>query len=566
MTETPLRTIQKEKKFTVKKLLILLLLLALINISIFITINYLPSLQQTEMNTSDDTHIYYMGKKIEHNALISDGKLYLPFKFIQENIDSTIQWNEEKQLAIITTDKEVYHIPLGKSEGLLNLKPFSFTYPIIEHDNEIYLPVDPISSFYEIELKHHEDKSIVTVHNLNEPIQQGQVNKTTKIRKNPSLTSPWLEEIELGKEVNILREDKGWYWIEDSDGRIGYVDKNRIDLTDIKQTEVVKEKQQPWNPLGEEIILTWEYATYKTADPKDINKLSGVHVVSPTWFHLQEDGLVSNKADLEYVQWAHKNNYQVWGLFSNSFDLELTHQMLADPELRIKVIKQLLSYAELYDLDGINVDFENVYLKDKELLVQFMRELTPLMHEKDKVVSIDVTFKSTSETWSLFYDRKKLGEIADYVIVMAYDEHWSGSPTAGSVASLPWVENGLKGILEDVPSEKVILGVPFYTRLWTETIAEDGTKEVTSQALSMDKAQEWIAEKNAKVQYDSKSGQNYVELIEGNITYKMWLEDGQSMEKRIDLMKKYDLAGIAGWRRGFESENFWNEIVHYMKR
>lgn len=220
--------------------------------------------------------------------------------------------------------------------------------------------------------------------------------------------------------------------------------------------------------------------------------MSGLQVVSPTWFHLQKDGLVKNVADKKYVEWAHKKGYQVWGLFSNSFDAKLTNSMLNDPKLRIKVIKQLLSYVELYQLDGINVDFENVYLKDKEELVQFLRELTPLLHEKGRTVSIDVTVKSLSENWSMFYDRKKIGEIVDYVMLMAYDEHWATSPKAGSVASIPWVEKGIKGILEEVPNDKLILGVPFYTRLWKEEIDETGNKKVTSKTFTMEQTKEWI--------------------------------------------------------------------------
>jgi len=284
-----------------------------------------------------------------------------------------------------------------------------------------------------------------------------------------------------------------------------------------------------------------------------------LHVVSPTWFHLQKDGLVTNLADSNYVKWAHQNGYQVWGLFSNSFDLDITHQMLSDPDLRIKVIKQLLSYVDLYQLDGINLDFENVYLKDKDLLVQFVRELTPLMHEKDRTVSIDVTFISKSENWSMFYDRKK-----DYVMVMAYDEHWGSSPVSGSVASLPWVEKGIERILEEVPNDKLILGVPFYTRLWIEEKDENGEVHVSSKALSMEKAEKWIEENQAEIQIDPIAMQKYVEVQKDSVTYKIWLEDGFSMQKRIEIMKKYRLAGIAAWRRGFESEDFWSLMADYI--
>lgn len=567
MIETPLRT-EKSKKFSKSKYLIIAtLFILLLTIGLYFAVSYLPYFQHNEINFSNESekNIYFMGEKVEYYAIVQNEKVYVPFGFYKEYIDENIVWDEENQLLVITTNVNVYHFPLGKTEGLLNLEPYSFTYPIIEHNGEIYLPVDPIKDYYEYSFEYFEN-GLLIVHDLNKPLQQGQVINDTKLREKPALMSPWVERIKSGQVVNIMREDEGWYFVEQENGSIGYIDKKEVELTGIKEIKIEKEVYQPWNPIGEPIVLTWEYATKKTADPANIGDLKGVQVVSPTWFHLQEDGLVSNSADIEYVEWAHQNGYQVWALFSNSFNPDITHEMLTDTELRIKVIKQLLTYVDLYKLDGINLDFENVNVEDKELLVQFVRELTPLLHEKDRTVSIDVTFKSLSPNWSMFYDRKSLGEIVDYVIVMAYDEHWATSPTAGSVASIPWVEKGINGILEDVPNDKVILGMPFYTRLWIEEKDEQGNVTVRSETLTMEKTQEWIERHNAPVVYDEASGQNYVELVEGNITYKIWLEDSVSLEKRIDIMNKYRLAGIATWRRGFESDGYWELIAEYVEK
>lgn len=568
MIETPLRT-EKSKKFSKSKYLILAISFSFIlTIGLYSVFNYLPYFQHSEINLSNENEkdIYFMGEKVNFYAIEQDEKIFVPYGFFKEYIDENLVWDEKNQLLVITTDVNVYHFPLGKTDGLLNLEPYSFTYPIIEQNGEIYLPIDPIKDYYQYSFEYFDEKALLVVHDLNKPIQQGQVINDRKLREKPTLMSPWVEQIKSGQVVNIIREIDGWYFVEQENGTIGYIDKKGVRLTDIKMSEIKKEAYQPWNPIGEPIILTWEYATTKTTNPANIGNLKGVQVVSPTWFHLQEDGLISNSADMEYVEWAHQNGYQVWALFSNSFNPDITHEMLNDAELRIKVIKQLLTYVDLYKLDGINLDFENVYVEDKELLVQFVRELTPLMHEKDRTVSIDVTFKSLSPNWSMFYDRKSLGEIVDYVIVMAYDEHWATSPTAGSVASIPWVEKGINGILEEVPSDKVILGIPFYTRLWIEEKDEQGNVNVRSETLTMEKAQEWIKKHNAPIVYDDASGQNYVDLIEGNITYKIWLEDSVSLEKRIDIMKKYRLAGIATWRRGFESEGYWELIAEYVEK
>lgn len=568
--ETPLRaeTNKKSNKSKYKYLIIAFAFILLSSFSLYLALNFLPYFQQSEANlsTNGEKSIYFMGEKVDYYAITQGDKIYVPLDFFKEYIDKNLIWDDKNQLLVITTEVNVYHFPLGKTEGLLNLEPYSFTYPIIEHNGEVYLPVEPINDYYEYSFEYFAEKTLLIVHDLNSPLQQGQIIDDVKLREKPTLMSPWVVELKDKEVVNIMREIDDWYFIEQDNGTIGYIDKKNVKLTDIKQNDIKKEVYQPWNPIGEPIVLTWEYATKKTPDTANIGELKGVQVVSPTWFHLQKDGLVSNSADIEYVDWAHQNGYQVWGLFSNSFNPEITHEMLVDTELRIKVIKQLLTYVDLYKLDGINIDFENVNVEDKELLVQFARELTPLLHEKDRTVSIDVTFKSLSPNWSMFYDRKSLGETVDYVMVMAYDEHWATSPVAGSVASLPWVEEGLKEILEEVPNDKVILGIPFYTRLWIEEKDAQGNVTVKSETLTMEKAQEWIKEHNAPIRYDSASGQNYVELVDGNITYKIWLEDSVALEKRINIMKKYRLAGIATWRRGFESEDYWGLISDFIEK
>jgi spore germination protein YaaH len=232
------------------------------------------------------------------------------------------------------------------------------------------------------------------------------------------------------------------------------------------------------------------------------------------------------------------------------------------------MIKQLLAFAKLYRLQGINIDFENVYLKDKANLTQFVREMVPLMHEQGLVVSIDVTVKSTSENWSMFYDRRSLAETVDYMMVMTYDEHWASSPKAGSVASLPWVERSIVQIMKEdgVPASKLVLGVPYYTRIWTEQ-TKDGQTTVTSKAVSMETVNGIIKEKGLKPVFSSETGQNYVEYDDGpGKVSKIWIEDETSMKARIELVKKYDLAGVASWRRGFETSNIWNVISETLEK
>lgn len=518
-----------------------------------------PFFTQKPLNTSGKPELYFMGEIVSQHALYKDGGAYLPLDFIKARLDPHIQYDEEHKVVIITTPKNAFYFPLGADTGLSNLEPYTFTYPVLEEEEKIYLPLDPLSEYYDLAIYEDKDKMILRVHDLKEPLQEGEVIQETKLRHRPSLRSPWTAQAASGDTAKIFREENNWYWVETENGGMGYLPESAIALTTIKVTEITKEIYQPWNPLGKPIILTWEQAGTSTVNPDRLQGLEGVQVLSPTWFHLQKDGLVINNADMRYVKWAQGQGRQVWGLFDNGFDPDLTHTFLNDTNLRIKVIKQLLSYVDMYKLDGINLDFENMYLKDKAAYVQFVRELAPLLHEKERILTVDVTFHSTSENWSMCYDRINLAKTADYLMVMAYDEHGGSGKVAGSTASIPWVETGLINVLEEVPKEKLILGIPFYTRLWTET-SDNGKKSITSKAFSMGQAQEWIKEKKAPVKYDEKTGQNYVEVSQENVIYRMWLEDEVSLRKRIELMKKYRLAGAAAWRRGLESKETWPVI------
>jgi spore germination protein YaaH len=324
----------------------------------------------------------------------------------------------------------------------------------------------------------------------------------------------------------------------------------------------------PWKPIGGKLNITWEQVTKKNPDTSKIADLPGVNVISPTWFSLADgDGNVSNIADPAYVKWAQSRNYQIWALFSNGFEPKRTSEALSTYDRRMNTIKQLIGFAQIYKLNGFNIDFENVYTKDKENLVQFVREMTPLLHEQGLVVSIDVTPKSSSEMWSVFYDRPALAKVVDYMMLMAYDEHWASSPEAGSVASLPWVEKSLTRLLEEdhIAPSKLVLGVPFYTRLWTEEV-QDGKTTVTSKALGMESAQAILKEKKLTPAYNAETGQNYVEYKEGTKLMRIWLEDETSVKARFELVKKYNLAGVASWRRGFETPDIWTTIVSSLEK
>lgn len=312
----------------------------------------------------------------------------------------------------------------------------------------------------------------------------------------------------------------------------------------------------------EKINLAWQYLGQSTPDMSNTSKIAGLNVISPTWFTLSSgNGDIKSIADIKYTNWAHKNGYQVWALVTNDFDKDMTAQMLSNPDSRKKAINTLIQYAKDYKLDGINVDFENMYTKDKDLFTQFVKELYLETKPLGITLSVDVTVIIKYSNWSECYDRKALAQVSDYIALMAYDQYWAGSPVSGSVSQLKWVEDHLKKVLLEVPKEKLLLGMPFYTRVWKEEYDASNKLVVTSRAVSMQYAEQLVAENNASKIWDAVSGQYYATYKKDGATYKIWLEDESSIKLRVELSQKYNLAGVASWKMGFEKPGIWDVIA-----
>lgn len=312
---------------------------------------------------------------------------------------------------------------------------------------------------------------------------------------------------------------------------------------------------KPQDDSQNKINLTWDYMSYESSKFKG-GKIEGLDVLSPTWFSLSDsNGTVKSIANKEYVDFAHQNGYKVWALVSNDFDKERTSQFLKSSDARKVMIDSLINFAIQYNLDGINVDFENMKIEDRDLFSEFVRELSLQTDKKNIVLSVDVTVITLKSNWSECYDRETLSQYVDYVAVMTYDQHWSTSPESGSVAQLSWVETEIAEILNQVPNDKLLLGLPFYSRLWKEV-----NGSVTSKTISMEVAQSLIKENNASKVWDKTSGQYYAEYTIDDAIYKIWVEDAKSIELKSDLVEKYSLAGVGSWRYGFETQDIWNII------
>lgn len=508
--------------------------------------------------------IFYEGNYFKSSAIGEKEGLKLPLDFVQKWIDPTIIYEKSSDSVIITTKDKVMRMKTTELSALMNEKPISLTFPVEKKEDTIYLPVEPLKQLYAFEIRESAKSGAILLFKQGDIIKFGKHTgkKETQLRTEATIKAPIIATIAVNEQVMITGIEEDWYKVQLESGPIGFVRKSEV-TEDHEETIPLQEQSVstyvPWKPITGKLNMTWEHVISKNPDTSKIGEMPGLQVISPTWFSVADsEGRISNLADASYVKWAQDRNYQVWALFSNGFDADRTTKVLASYDLRMKMIKQLLGFAQTYKLQGINIDFENVYLKDKENLVQFVRELTPFMHEQGLSVSIDVTPKSTNEMWSMFYDRTALAEVVDYMMLMAYDEYWASSPKSGSVSSLPWVERSVTALLttDKIPPSKLVLGVPFYTRQWTEE-TKNGKLTASSKTLTMEAAQTIIKDKKLTPTFLADTGQNYVEYKDGSKLIRIWLEDEVSIKARLDLVDKYNLAGVASWRRGFEKPAIW---------
>ena len=519
-----------------------------------------------------DAPIMLRGEWTNAYALGTGDGMRIPLEVAKQILGDGIRYEPETESIILTTDRDVLHFRTGDRKATLNSKPFSLAFAAQKTAGELYVPLAPLAELFGLRAETGDSTSIVTLLQPGDSVQVGQVpvaaKKAVQLRSGPDKSYPIVEDVQPGTKVRLWSEaDKdGWFAAQAASGQLGYVSKKDVDISGVERVEEMAQEQEPfvaWQGEGRKINLTWEAVYSSNPDTGKIGAMQGVNVVSPTWFELADGtGIIRSKADAGYSAWAKSKGMQVWGLFSNGFEPNRTHEALSSYETRLSMIEQLLAYAKTFKLQGINIDFENVYTKDKDNLVQFVREMTPLLHEANLVVSIDVTPKSSTEMWSAFYDRKRLGESVDFMMVMAYDEHWASSPTAGSVSSLPWAENSVRRIIEEdgVPSSKLILGMPLYMRLWTEEPDDKGGVKVSSKTLGMAAAQKIVQEKKLKPVFSEETGQHYVEYPEGTALKRIWIEDASSIRARAELVEKLGLAGVASWRRGFETSDIWGAI------
>lgn len=493
-------------------------------------------------------------------VILQDGNLYFSFDFLQEYIDENLFYDEDEETIIFTNENFVKRFRIDDLKGSINNKEFYIDNPIIKLENSIFIPYKLFEAEYEIAVDYYDETNAVVVDFLDRSYLTGSVIlEDAKIRTNLDIKAPIIDkELVLGDSIYVYGEYEKWLKVRTIDGILGFIEKKYIKLNhtkDIYKNQLLDRKMGE-NTRNEKINLTWDYTYAKVKFTDNIKPIPGVNVISPTWFSILDNtGKIQDKGNKEYVKKYNDLGYEIWALFDNSFNPDLTSELLKSSSMREKIIGDIKDKYMDYGFQGINIDFENVHLKDTDLLTQFVRELYPVFKENNMIVSMDVTTISTSENWSRSFDRPRLHKALDYVFLMAYDQHWASSPLAGSVAEYQWVEKGLIKVLEQIPSEKLVLAIPFYTRLWIEE-----EEKLTSQSISMSVANKFINENSIETVWNETAGQYYGEMIKDNKDYKIWIEDEKSLGYKISLVHKYGLAGIGSWRKGFETEDIWVSI------
>lgn len=543
------------------------IIIILIIVSLFMLIN---SSNQEVISTSDEEYLVVGDEVFVENrpVFLENNIIYISLDFIMENIDPNIYYDSNEETIILTNKEKVVRFKVGEDIATINQREFYINQTIKLVEEQPYISDEILTNYYPIDINYFEDtKAVVIEEDISDHMQGQIIAEGGNIRVNFDKKSPiLLRDIPLETEVLIFEEFKDWYKIRTYDGVVGYIEKKYLKINlGKKHTEFDKTPKDEYIMEKRRINLTWDYTHRKMTKVENAEHIDGINVLSPTWFSIVDNkGNILDKGNLEYVSEYKLLGYEIWPLIDNSFDPNLTQELLSSSKTRENLIKEIAYIYDKYDVDGINIDFENIYLEDRRLLTQFVRELYPIFKEMNMVVSIDVTPISTSENWSLSFDRKELSKTVDYIMLMAYDQHWASSPVAGSVAQYNWVEKSIVNVLEEIPNDKLILGIPFYTRLWKVDQTKDGEK-ISSQALSMEKANNFIEENNIKLEWDEGSGQYYGETTIQDILYKIWVEDGKSIKLKSTLVNKYDLAGIASWRKGFETEDIWSVLSNTIK-
>ena len=524
--------------------------------------NYIVSkINQTNLiiNNSNAT------SSLKNNVYIKDGVVYVSKPDIYNFFDNTITYDEKYNQVVTTSSTKIASLPIDSKQIQVNSSNTTIKAGAIIIDEVAYVPISELDEVYNIKATYVESEDLVYIDSLDREQQTATLKKDSGIKYKPTIISATLAKAKQGDTLTIAnRSDypvpNGWTRVRTENGTLGYIQTGKLN-----EFKTIREKAEEKTKIEGPISLAWDYYSEYVSAPTRTGKITGVNVISPSFFYMTKYSTTNvyenvGNDGIAYVNWAHGNGYQVWPMFTNS-NMSETSKMLSDYKSRENVINQIIKYIKQYNLDGINIDFEGMYETDKDNFSRFLIEIRPRLNEIGAVLSVDVTAPDGAPEWSLCYDRYTIGKVADYVMFMAYDQYGVSATKAGTTAGHNWVEANVKKFLgqEEVKAEKIILGIPFYTRVWKEN-----NGNVISSVVNIGNVNNVIPS-NATKTWDEDLQQYYVEYKKGGATYKIWVEDEKSIEAKLDLVSKYNLGGAAYWEYDRATNSIWNLIESKIK-
>lgn len=559
---------QKKKAAPVLVVLILIVLVGAAGVVSFLINRYKPGTEYMAgneyFNLTDENSVALIqnGELLEEQAVLIGGEPYAAYTYVESQLNSCFYWDEETKGILLTTSGGVQTLLPG--DAAVAKTPGGQPAVQQESDGTVYISLDVVKEYTDLDYAYYSDPNRVVIRNEWDGVEQATVQSdTAQVRQKGGIKSLILADVQRGDALLYLENLDNWCKVMTADGYTGYIQTEDISEPETIEARTAKKDSYERITRDHKINLVWHQSTSTESNDAMAEmtaEMTGVNVISPTWFSVtDETGTISSLASADYVKLAHDEGREVWGLidnFNEAFD-ETTD--LAYASVRSRIIEQLLAEAASCGMDGINVDFENLKEAGIPHYLQFLRELTSAAHAQNLVVSVDTP---VPQAYTMYYQRGEQARFVDYMIVMAYDEHFAGSEEAGSVSSLPFVQQAVEEMTRVMPADQVICGIPFYTRVWTEKF---GQSAITSEVLGMDGAKNYAKENQMTETWDASLGQNVATVETSDARYTIWMEDEQSMEEKLKVIQSADLAGVAEWKLGFECADVWSLISKYIE-
>lgn len=559
---------QKKKAAPVLVVLILIVIVGAAGVVSFLINRYKPGTEYMAgneyFNLTDENSVALIqnGELLEEQAVLIGGEPYAAYTYVESQLNSCFYWDEETKGILLTTSGGVQTLLPG--DAAVAKTPGGQPAVQQESDGTVYISLDVVKEYTDLDYAYYSDPNRVVIRNEWDGVEQATVQSdTAQVRQKGGIKSLILADVQKGDTLLYLENLDNWCKVMTADGYTGYIQTEDISEPEDIEARTAKKDSYERITRDHKINLVWHQSTSTESNDAMAEmtaEMTGVNVISPTWFSVtDETGTISSLASADYVKLAHEAGREVWGLidnFNEAFD-ETTD--LAYASVRSRIIEQLLAEAASCGMDGINVDFENLKEAGIPHYLQFLRELTSAAHAQNLVVSVDTP---VPQAYTMYYQRGEQARFVDYMIVMAYDEHFAGSEEAGSVSSLPFVQQAVEEMTRVMPADQVICGIPFYTRVWTEKF---GQSAITSEVLGMDGAKNYAKENQMTETWDASLGQNVATVETSDARYTIWMEDEQSMEEKLKVIQSADLAGVAEWKLGFERADVWSLISEYIE-